>query len=319
MRNPRSVPATAFWHPTPTARPDVTGAGTGYGAVTRVWPRGLADERWLPWPIRYNRVVYGTLLERLRAESPLVQCITNYVAMDLSANALLALGASPAMVHAREEAAELAGLASGLVLNIGTLSPPWVEAMHDAAQTARGRGRPVVLDPVAVGATRYRRETSEALLETGVDVVRGNASEIRALAGGGAAGRGVDSTDPVEAALEGALHLARTRQTIVAATGERDLVTDGQRVVEVRGGHPIMGRVTAMGCASSGLVGAFTAIADDRFEGTVAALATMKLTGRKAAFAGGPGSFRVAFLDALYALEPSELDDRSLVVEQPAR
>lgn len=259
--------------------------------------------------------MYGDQLKRLRDEAPLVQSLTNYVAMDLSANVLLAIGASPAMVHAREEAGELAGLASAVVLNIGTLSPPWVDAMHDAARVARSRGRPVVLDPVAAGATSYRRETSVALLETGVDIVRGNASEIRALVGGGSAGRGVDATDPVEAALEAATQLARQIQGVVATTGVRDLLTDGSRVVEVRGGHPIMTRVTAIGCALSGLIGAYAAVTDDRFEATVAALATMKICGKKAAIAGGPGSFRTALLDALYALEPEELDAPGVVTE----
>jgi hydroxyethylthiazole kinase len=262
--------------------------------------------------------MYGELLKRLRNEAPLVQCLTNYVAMDLSANVLLAVGASPAMVHAREEAGEFAGLASAVVLNIGTLSPPWVEAMHDTARVARSRGRPVVLDPVAAGATTYRRETSAALLDTGVDVVRGNASEIRALAGGAAAGRGVDATDPVEAALEAASELARSSSCVVATTGVRDLLTDGKRVIEVRGGHPIMTRVTAIGCALSSLVGAFAAITDDRLDATTAALATMKICGKKAAFAGGPGSFLTALLDALYALEPEELDAPGVVAELAA-
>lgn len=262
--------------------------------------------------------MYGERLRRLREEGPLVQCLTNYVAMDLSANALLAIGASPAMVHAREEAGELAGLASAVVLNIGTLSPPWVDAMHDAARVARSRSRPVVLDPVAAGATAYRRETGVALLETGVDIVRGNASEIRALVGGGAAGRGVDATDPVEAALEAAGQLAAETGAVVATTGARDLLTDGRRVVEVRGGHPIMTRVTAIGCALSSLVGAFAAVTEDRFEATTAALAAMKICGRKASFAGGPGSFRTALLDALYALEPEELDAPGVVAELAA-
>jgi len=262
--------------------------------------------------------MYGKLLRRVREEAPLVQCLTNYVAMDLSANALLALGASPAMVHAREEAAEMAGLAAAVVLNIGTLSPPWVEAMHGAAAVARARDRPVVLDPVAAGATAYRRETSAALLETGVDIVRGNASEIRALVGGGATGRGVDATDPVEAALEAASQLAGSTGAVVATTGSRDLLTDGGRVLEVRGGHVIMTRVTAIGCALSSLVGAFAAVTDDRVAATTAALATMKICGRKASFAGGPGSFRTALLDALYALEPDELDQPGVVAELAA-
>jgi len=256
------------------------------------------------------------LLRRLRTEPPLVHCITNYVGMDLSANALLAVGASPAMVHAREEAAEFAGLASALLVNIGTPSPPWVEAMHAAAAAARDHGRPVVLDPVAAGATAYRREVSRELLDQGVDIVRGNASEIRALTGAYGGGRGVDSTDPVEAALEPARELARASGAVVAATGARDLVTDGARVVEVRGGHELMTRVTALGCALSGLVAAFAAIADDRFDGVVAALAIMKAAGLRAGNAAGPASFRTQLLDALYRLEPRAVETMGLVVER---
>lgn len=255
-------------------------------------------------------------LRALRRDAPLVQCITNYVSMDLAANAILAIGASPAMVHAREEAAEFAGLASAVVLNIGTLSPPWVEAMHAAARVQRTAGRPVILDPVGAGATAYRRETSHALMEGGVDVIRGNASEIRALVGPGGTGRGVDSTDPVEAALESARALATSRGAVVAVTGVRDLVTDGSRVVEIRGGHALMTRVTAVGCALSGLVGAFTAVTEDRFDGTVAALAAMKAAGAAAGGAAGPGSFRVALLDALHALEPEHLHAEDVVVER---
>ncbi|QFU00236.1 Hydroxyethylthiazole kinase [Halomonas sp. THAF5a] len=251
-------------------------------------------------------------LDRVRETRPLVHNITNHVAMNSMANVLLALGASPAMVHAREEAAEFTALAGALTINIGTLSPHWVDAMEAAALAAGETGRPWVLDPVAVGATRYRRETGERLLALSPDVIRGNASEIIALAGGAGGGRGVDSTDPAEAALAAARRLAERTGGVVAVTGEVDLVTDGRRLARVRGGHPLMPRVTTLGCALTGVVAAFLAGADDHFAATTAALAGYAVAGELAGeTARGPGSFAVAFLDALYHLDHEALAERA--------
>lgn len=251
------------------------------------------------------------LLDRLRTEPPLVHCITNYVSMDVAANAVLAVGASPAMVHAREEAAEFAGLASSVVLNIGTLSPPWVDAMVQAGQVARERGIPIVLDPVAAGATRLRRQACDRILDVGVDVIRANASEVRALAERGlATGRGVDATDSVDDARGAAEFLARAASCVVAMTGARDLVTDGERTFEVVGGHPLMAKVTALGCALSAVVGAFAAVSSSshRMAGAVTALAVFAHAGRKAGSeAHGPGSFRTAWMDALHRVSPDDL------------
>ncbi|SFT36641.1 hydroxyethylthiazole kinase [Halomonas saccharevitans] len=251
-------------------------------------------------------------LARVREIRPLVHNITNHVAMNSMANVLLAIGASPAMVHAREEAAEFTALAGALTINIGTLSPHWVEAMEAAALAAGETGRPWVLDPVAVGATRYRRETGARLLALSPTVIRGNASEIIALAGGAGGGRGVDSTDPAEAALAAARRLAAHTGGVVAVTGEVDLVTDGRRLARVHGGHPLMPRVTTLGCALTGVVAAFLAGADDSFEATTAALAGYAVAGELAGeVARGPGSFAVAFLDALYHLDTEALTERA--------
>jgi len=254
----------------------------------------------------------ATHLARVRETRPLIHNITNHVAMNSMANVLLAIGASPAMVHAREEAAEFTALAGALTINIGTLSPHWVEAMEAAALAAGETGRPWVLDPVAVGATRYRRETGARLLALSPDVIRGNASEIIALAGGAGGGHGVDSTDPAEAALEAARRLAERTGGVVAVTGEVDLVTDGRRLAHVAGGHPLMPRVTTLGCALTGVVAAFVAGADDHFEATVAALIGYAVAGELAGeVARGPGSFAVAFLDALYHLDNEALAERA--------
>ncbi|HET6679707.1 MAG TPA: hydroxyethylthiazole kinase [Gemmatimonadaceae bacterium] len=244
-------------------------------------------------------------LTRLRAESPLIHNITNYVVMNSTANALLAVGASPAMVHAREEVADFASISRALVINIGTLSAPWVEAMHTAASTARERGVPWVLDPVGVGATTYRTTTAAELVAHRPAVIRGNASEIMALAGAHAATiRGVDSTQSTDDALESARTLARESGSVVAVTGAVDYVTDGERTMSIANGHPLMARVTGLGCTATAIVGAFLAICDSAFDAAVGGLATIGVAGELAAARSrGPGSLQVELLDALHLLD----------------
>jgi hydroxyethylthiazole kinase len=259
----------------------------------------------------------GKLLEEMRRASPLVQCITNYVAMNIAANVLLAAGASPAMVHAEREAGEFAQIAGALTVNIGTLSPDWVAGMHRAADGANQAGKPWVLDPVAHFATAYRRDTVEGLLALRPAIIRGNASEIIALAGGTSAGQGVDSGDTVASAENSALALARRTGSTVAVTGAVDFVTDGKQAVRIEGGSPLMPRVTALGCSLTCLVGAFAAIRPaDPFAATVAALAVFAVAGERAGRASeGPGSFGWRFLDALAALDPAALDNETRLSE----
>lgn len=246
-------------------------------------------------------------LAHMRARAPLVQNITNYVAMNVMANVALAAGASPAMVHAHEEAPEFARIAQALTINIGTLSGPWIDAMYATARAANDAGTPWVLDPVAVGATDLRRKTGRALLALGPRVVRANASEILALAGGAGAGRGVDSTDGVAAAESAAIALAQDTGAVIAVTGARDFITDGTRHAHVENGDAMMPRVTALGCALTGVVAAFI-VDQDPFEGTVAALAYYGAAGERAArSATGPGSFQTAFLDALFVIQPDDM------------
>ena len=256
----------------------------------------------------------GECLTTMRRAQPLVHNITNYVAMNVMANVLLAAGASPAMVHACEEVGEFAALASALTINIGTLSPTWVEAMVLAADAAGAAGKPWVLDPVAAGATRYRSRTAAQLVELRPTVIRGNASEILALDGASGAGRGVDATDAVASAEAAALALANSSGAVVAATGAVDFVTDGKRVARIANGHLLMPRVTALGCSLTGVVGAFLASVDDPFDATVAALAYYGAAGEIAGNeARGPGDFAVRFLDALANLGAGELDRRAKV------
>ena len=257
------------------------------------------------------------LLTKLRAERPLVQAITNYVSMDVAANALLAIGASPAMVHAADEVEDFVAIASALTVNIGTLSTDWVVGMERAAKAAGRLGKPWVLDPVGVGATRFRDETTGRLLALRPTVVRGNASEIMASAR--AAGlsdeavrpKGVDSAHGVDAARASAIALARHQRCVVAATGAVDLITDGERVVEIANGSPLMAKVTALGCALSAIVAGFAAVEPDAFVATAAAIGVYGIAGELAAAqATRPGSFRVAFLDALDAVSAADVTSR---------
>jgi hydroxyethylthiazole kinase len=254
----------------------------------------------------------GASLQRLRETKPLVHQITNYVVMNETANATLALGALPVMAHAREEVEEMARLAGALVLNIGTLSPSWVEAMLLAGRAANDAGVPVVLDPVGAGATTYRTETAKRLLdEVDVAVLRGNAGEVATLVGVDAEVRGVESIG----AGAGSADLARTAATqlglVASVTGATDHVSDGETVVAIANGHPLMGQLTGTGCMSTALTGCFLAVADP-FDAAVGALVAFGVAGEDAAVgAKGPGSFHVALYDALAALDPATLDERA--------
>jgi len=264
-----------------------------------------------------RNIPLGSLLGEMRQASPLVQCITNYVAMNIAANVLLAAGASPAMVHAEREAGEFARIAGALTVNIGTLSPDWVAGMLVAVEAAARAGKPWVLDPVAHFATAYRRDTASTLVGLKPTIIRGNASEIIALAGGTSAGQGVDSGDTVASAENSALALAHRTGSTVAVTGAVDFVTDGKQAVRIEGGSPLMPRVTALGCSLTCLVGAFAAIRPaDPFAATVAALAVFAVAGERAGRASqGPGSFGWRFLDALAALDPAALDNETRLSE----
>lgn len=245
-------------------------------------------------------------LAALRAQTPLVHCITNYVAMNVAANVVLAAGASPAMVHAEAEVADFVPISGALTINIGTLSPAWVSAMQKAADAANASDTPWVLDPVAHFATPYRGEVVQDLITRKPAIIRGNASEILALSGAATAGKGVDSGDSVTAAQSVATTLAQVQGCVVAVTGAVDFVTDGTRGAEVTGGSDMMPMVTALGCSLTALTGAFVAVAPP-FEATVSALAMFGRAGSVAAqTAKGPGSFQTAFLDALSQIKPAD-------------
>ena len=252
-------------------------------------------------------------LRYVRERRPLVHNITNYVVMNYTANALLACGASPVMAHAAEEVEEMVSLAGALVLNIGTLSPSWIEVMLKAGKRANALHVPVILDPVGAGATRLRTDSARRLIEgLSIQVIRGNASEILSLTGekSGSRTKGVDSVHTVDQVAETAMELAQEIGTTLAITGAVDLITDGERVCRVMNGHEMMSYVTGTGCTATVMIGAFLAVCPNPLEAAATGLAYFGLAGEKAASkAFGPGSFQIALLDALYRMKEEELKE----------
>ncbi len=238
--------------------------------------------------------------QALPGAAPLVHCLTNTVVQALTANALLAVGAAPAMVDEPAEAEGFAAVASAVLVNVGTVNERTAQAMRLATRSAAAAGTPWVLDPVAVGGLAFRTALAAELLEARPAVVRGNASEVMALAGAGEGGRGVDSTAKVDDALDAAVALARRTGGVVAVSGEVDVVTDGSRTVRVGGGSVLLTRTTGAGCALGALVAAYVAVAGDPLTGAVAAHAHVALAAEAAAAARpGPGTFAPLWLDAL--------------------
>ena len=255
----------------------------------------------------------GATLRTLRERKPLIHQITNYVVMNETANATLSLGALPVMAHAREEVEEMTRLAGALVINIGTLSPHWVEAMLMAGKTANAVGVPVVLDPVGAGATTYRTETARRILdEVDVAVLRGNAGEVATLVGVEAEVRGVESMDVGGEAAEISRAAAKSLGLVASVTGPFDHVSDGERVLAVANGHELLGAVSGTGCMSSAITGCYLAAKkDEPLTAAAEALAAFGVAGEEAARdAKGPGSFHVNLYDALAALDPETLDER---------
>jgi hydroxyethylthiazole kinase len=260
----------------------------------------------------------GATLRTMREQKPLVHQITNYVVMNETANATLALGALPVMAHAGEEVEEMARIASSLVLNIGTLSRHWIEAMLLAGGTATTRQIPVVLDPVGAGATEYRTATAHRILGlVDVTVLRGNAGEIATLVGAQAEVRGVESIGVGLEPAELARTAARSLGVIASVTGPVDHVSDGERVLAVSNGHALLSTVTGTGCMSSAITGCFLAAKPgEPLEAAAEALAAFGVAAEDAARgAEGPGTFHVRLYDALYALDPNTLDARVRIAE----
>lgn len=248
-------------------------------------------------------------LEKVRSTSPLVHNITNYVVMNNTANALLSIGASPVMAHAVEEMENMVEIASSLVINIGTLSKKWIEAMLKAGKKASEKGIPVVFDPVGAGATKYRTDVAETIIKTcNPTIIRGNASEIMALSNTGIKPKGVDSTMSADSALDSAKLIAKETFSIVVISGERDYITNGIEVIAIQNGSTLMSKVTGMGCTATAIIGAFVGVETNRLMATVAAMAVMGITGEIAAeISEGPGSMQLNFLDTLYKLSAEDI------------
>ncbi len=286
---------------------DHTSAGKREHAVFRIPENGFflkglqsmtADEIWRD-------------IEKIHTQAPLVHNITNYVVMNSTANALLAIGASPVMAHAREEVAEMVGLASALVLNMGTLSNPWIEAMIIAGKAAQKKGIPIVFDPVGAGATAFRTNTAHRILtEVKPGIIRGNGSEINALARAEGVTKGVDSVMDAEAALEAAKELSTNLNCTVSISGKTDVIIQQNLKIKIHNGHKMMTRVTGLGCTASALTGAFAAVNPDTFRAAAHAMAILGITGEMAAtIAKGPGSLQLILLDTLYGLKKSDIVD----------
>jgi hydroxyethylthiazole kinase len=250
-----------------------------------------------------------TDVQAIRKTAPLVHNITNYVVMNNTANALLALGASPVMAHAEPEVADMAGIAGALVINIGTLSDPWIAAMFKAAQAAQAKGIPMVLDPVGAGATIYRTDTAKKLMhQFKPAIIRGNGSEIMALGNADAVTKGVDSASAADLAIDTAKALNREHDSVVCITGKIDYIVRSDTVIRIRNGHAMMPRVTGLGCTASALCGAFAAVNPDPAAAAAHAMAVMGIAGEMAGRnAKGPGSFQMQFLDALYQISEPDI------------
>jgi len=260
----------------------------------------------------------------VRTQRPLVHSITNLVVMNFNANVLLAMGASPVMAHAHEEVADMAAIAQALVLNIGTLEPYWISSMCQALKVAAARGIPSVLDPVGAGATRYRNESIQAILDQAMPtVIRGNASEIMSVAGLAAQTRGVDSSATVTDALQAARELAARTGGVVCVSGPVDQVLDaGGRQASLANGHEWMTRITGVGCSATALVGAFCAVQPDAWRATVSAMAYLGMVGEVAAQAvrakgQGVGSLQMALLDQLQLLDEATFVQRLKLTVSP--
>lgn len=252
-------------------------------------------------------------ISAVREKSPLVQSITNYVVMNNTANALLAVGASPIMAHAHQEMNDMVSIIGALVVNIGTLDDYWVKSMRMAIAQANLLGKPWVLDPVGAGATPYRNEVLEELLSLRPTIVRGNASEILSLASNHSTRtKGVDSTHHSVEAMDAAKVLNQHFGSVVCISGATDIIVSGDRVIRLSNGHPLMARVTGMGCTATALTGAFVAVQPDApFEATVSAMSLLGVAGELAAEnSAGPGSLQVNVLDVLHTLNENEFIKR---------
>ena len=257
------------------------------------------------------------ILARVRDRQPVVHHLTNWVTIYDCAQVVKVLGGSPVMAHAKEEVAQMTGIASSLVLNIGTLTADFVDAMLLAARAANARGIPVILDVCGAGATHLRDEASFRLLNQAIiDIVKGNASEIARVSGAQVQTKGVDATEVNLDLQEMARSLARRRQSVVVVTGAEDIVAGPEKIFLVRNGHPLMGHVVGTGCMATSIIGAFAAVEPDLAAAAAAALVCFGVAAEiAAAGAAGPASFKEKLFDALFLLDEATLRERMKVAD----
>jgi len=253
--------------------------------------------------VNIGKRIYG-MIEKIHQERPLIHNITNMVAMNDSANIILAVGGLPVMAHAQEEVGEMVKAAGALVLNIGTLTPEQIESMIIAGKVANSLKIPVILDPVGAGATNLRTESALRLQEKiKINIVRGNFAEISILAGLKGNIKGVESIGTEKNSVEIACSLARKYNQVAIITGKQDVVTDGKTVIEIDNGSPMLGTITATGCMVTSLIATFAAVGEDYLLASTGALVCFGLAGERAAVkAQGPGSFKVNLFDEIYNL-----------------
>ncbi|MFC1539682.1 hydroxyethylthiazole kinase [Candidatus Latescibacterota bacterium] len=250
------------------------------------------------------------ILEKIKKEKPLIHHITNWVTIYDCANMTRAFGALPVMAHASEESGDMTGIASALVLNIGTLTPELIESMIIAGKTANRRNIPVVLDAVGVGATPLRdTKVFELLDNMHIDIIKGNASEIARIAGEDVKTKGVESTDVDTDLVLLAKKLAASRNAVVVITGNEDIAANAEKAYIVKNGHEMMGSVVGTGCMAASVIGAFAAVEKDYALAASSALACYGIAGELAAVhAKGPGSFKMNLYDEVYNLDKEKIE-----------
>ena len=260
-------------------------------------------------------MVKASILNEIRNNSPLVHNITNYVVMNNTANALLSVGASPVMAHSLDEVEDIISISSSLVINMGTLSELWVDSMIKAGKKANELKKPIVFDPVGIGASSYRTEIAKEIIEkTSPCVIRGNASEIMVLAQLSSVTKGVDSTAKTVEALDGAIQLSKELNNTVVVSGETDYIVTRNKVSSVNNGREIMSKVTGMGCTATSVIGASVAVEDDVHEAAVFSMALMGVAGEIAeSKSNGPGSFQISFLDTLSSVSSKMISDNARI------
>lgn len=247
-------------------------------------------------------------VDLIRLTHPLIHNITNLVVMSTTANILLALGASPLMAHAKEELEDIVQLAQALVINIGTPDEIWLAAIEQAQRAALKRGIPIVFDPVGAGASAYRSAAALNILKQGVDIIRGNASEIMALLDTSITTRGVDATQASHSAVASAQTLAQHYQCIVVVSGKIDFIVNTTQTVALDYATPLLTKVVGMGCSLTAIIACFLTVNPNFFNAAVHAMAWMGLVSELAEKkSSGPGSFYYHLLDSFYSVQKNDL------------